>query len=194
MASAVRPPYLAPEFLDAATCRRVRAAMDRGTAEPAEVLDPDVALDREARRASSIEVDPATLAAIEATLDAARDAVGAYYRLPLVSREGAGFLRYGPGGFYRRHRDRAIDAAWPGASQRLIALVVFLNSSRSESREGEFSGGDLLIFPESPDVAGREPITVTPCEGSLVAFHAATLHEVRPVAGGMRDVVVDWYY
>lgn len=187
-------PYLAPEFLDAATCRRVRASMDQGTAEPAEVLEPGVTLDVEVRRAFSIEVDPATLVAIEAKLDAARDAVGAYYRLPLVKREGAGFLRYAPGGFYRPHRDRAIDAAWPGASERLIALVVFLNSSRSGRAHGDFSGGELLIFPEPSEAPSREPMTVTPREGFLVAFHAAVLHEVRPVIGGMRDVIVDWYY
>jgi len=194
MGSAVCPPYMAPEFLDAATCRRVRAAMGRGIAEPAEVLESDVALDRAARHASSIEVDPETLAEVEAQLDAARDTIGAYYEMPLVRREGPGFFRYGPGGFYRPHRDWAIDAAWPGASERLISLIVFLNSARSGSAEGEFSGGELVIFPEPADDVAPEAVEVVPRQGTLVAFHAATLHEVRPVAGGTRDVIVDWYY
>ena len=168
--------------------------MDRGTAEPAEVFDAGASLDLDARRATSVEIDPATLATVEATLDAARDAIAAHYHLSLVSREGPGFLRYGPGGFYRRHRDRAVDAVWPGAARRLVSLIVFLNSSRSRPAPGEFSGGELLIFPESPDdVTGSEAMKVTPCLGSLVAFHAATFHEVRPVAGGIRDVIVDWY-
>lgn len=179
--------------------------MDRGTAEPAEVFDSGVSVDLNARRATSIDVDPATLETVEATLDAARDAIAACFHLSLASREGPGFLRYGPGGFYRRHRDRAdheadpVLPAWPAAERRLISLIVFLNSSRSRPAEGEFSGGELLIFPEpgypDPDaVAGSEAMAIAPCRGSLVAFHAATLHEVRPVGGGIRDVIVDWYY
>jgi predicted 2-oxoglutarate/Fe(II)-dependent dioxygenase YbiX len=169
--------------------------MGRGIAEPAEVLESDVTLDRAARHASSIEVDPTTLAEVEAQLDVARDAIAAHYKMPLVRREGPGFVRYGPGGFYRLHRDRASDADWPGASKRLISLIVFLNSSRSGSAAGEFSGGELVIFPELPgEAAPSEALEVVPRQGMLVAFHAVTLHEVRPVAGGMRDVIVDWYY
>ena len=196
--------YLVPGFLDPATCLSIQTAMDRGTAEPAEVFDPDASLDLDARRAASIDIDPVTLECVEEVLDAARAAIAAYYHLALVSREGPGFLRYGPGGFYRRHRDRAegevdpVLPAWPGAARRLVSLIVFLNSSRARPAAGEFSGGELLIYPESDavagSVAGSEGITVAPCRGSLVAFDAATLHEVRPVVGGIRDVIVDWYY
>ena len=168
--------------------------MDRGTAEPAEVFDSGAGVDLDARRATSIDVDPTTLGMVEATLDAARDAVAAHFHLSLVSREGPGFLRYEPGGFYRRHRDQAVDPDWPGAARRLISLVVFLNSSRARPAAGEFSGGELLIVSEPDAVAGSEAMTITPNQGSLVAFHAARLHEVRPVALGIRDVIVDWYY
>lgn len=169
--------------------------MDRGTAEPAKVFDSGATLDLDARRAASIDVDGATLDAVEATLDAARDAIGAYYHLSLVSREGPGFLRYGPGGFYRRHRDRASDAGWPAAAQRLVSVVVFLNSSRARPAAGGFSGGELLIFPEEPaGVSAIAPLQVVPRRGCLVAFHAAMLHEVLPVHAGTRDVIVDWYY
>ena len=173
--------------------------MDRGTTEPAEVFDFGARLDLDARRAMSIEVDAATLDTVEAALDSARAAIAAHYRLSLVGREGPGFLRYGPGGFYRRHRDRAADVSWSGAAERLISLVVFLNSSHTRPAAGAFSGGELRIvpdaeLPDSGDVLGSEPITIAPRRGVLVAFHAATLHEVRPVTGGIRDVIVDWYY
>ena len=46
--------------------------MDRGAIEPAEILDGAMALDEEVRRATSIEVDPATIAAVEQRLDVAR--------------------------------------------------------------------------------------------------------------------------
>lgn len=169
--------------------------MDHGAAEPAEVLLPGVALDRDARRASSIEVDPATLAAVEARLEGARAAIGGHYGLPLGRREGPGFLRYGPGGFYRPHRDRAVDGAWPDAARRRISLIVFLNSSRAGSTGGEFNGGELAIFSEpSAEGATTDVIRIAPRQGTLVAFHASALHEVRPVTGGLRDVIVDWFY
>jgi len=169
--------------------------MDRGMAEPAEVFDPCANPDQNARRAASIDIDDATLDAVEATLDAGRDAVAAHYRLSLVSREGPGFLRYGPGGFYRRHRDRAVETAWPDAARRLVSLIVFLNNSRARPDPGEFSGGELVIFPEPSDVpVASETITVVPRQGALVAFDASMPHEVRPVRGGTRDVIVDWYY
>lgn len=186
--------YLAPHFLDAGTCRHLRAAMDRGAPEPAEVLQLNISLDLNARRASSIEIDPAAINAVETSLDAARHAIAAFYNVPLATREGPGFLRYAAGDFYRRHRDRANDASWPGAARRLVSVVVFLNSSSPRPALGEFSGGELVIFPEPLDDVAAEAIEVVPRQGSLVAFHAATLHEVRPVAGGMRDVIVDWYY
>lgn len=158
--------------------------MDRGGVEPAEILENGPALDREARRASIIEVDPATLAAVEARLDAARDDLSARCGVPLGGREGAGFIRYSQGGFYGPHRDRATDADWPGAADRRIAVVVFLNAG--------FSGGELVIYPEA---SGEDiPVWITPQQGSLAAFDASLLHEVRPVVGGARDVVVDWYY
>ena len=164
-------------------------------AEPAEVFDSGANLDLNARRATSIEIDATTLDAVEATLDVRRNAIAARCRLSLASREGPGFLRYGPGGFYRRHRDRVVDAAWPGAARRLVSLIVFLNSSCSRPAPGEFSGGELIIFPELFDSpATSEAVTVVPRQGALVAFDALMSHEVRPVFGGMRDVIVDWYY
>ena len=158
--------------------------MDRGVAESAEILADGPALDREARRALIIEVDPATLAHVETRLDAARGDLSARCGVPLGGREGAGFIRYSHGGFYRPHRDRAMDADWPGAARRQIAVVVFLNAG--------FTGGELVIYPDAPH--DETPIRVTPRQGSLAAFDAALLHEVRPVAGGTRDVIVDWFY
>ena len=51
-----------------------------------------------------------------------------------------------------------------------------------------------MIYPEPPADEPGDPLEITPREGLLVAFDAARLHEVRPVAGGTRDVIVDWFY
>ena len=169
--------------------------MDQGGAEPAELLGSDIVVDRDVRRASSIEVDPMTLEAVELKLESARAAITAYHGLSIGRREGPSFLRYGPGGFYRRHCDQAVDAAWPEAAGRQISVVVFLNSSRSDPTREEFSGGELVMFPEvSPDMPEGAPLEIVPRQGCLVAFPSATAHEVRPVSAGVRDVIVDWFY
>ena len=48
--------FIAPDVLDAPTCRRVQAAMDAGTPEEAEVLDEGFALQEDVRRATQIDV------------------------------------------------------------------------------------------------------------------------------------------
>jgi predicted 2-oxoglutarate/Fe(II)-dependent dioxygenase YbiX len=177
-------PMVIADFLDPGACRDVRDAMNRGIAEPAEILHQGIARDDQARRASTIDIDPSVLAAVERRFDEARDRLAAGCGLPLSGREGAGFIRYSDGGFYRPHRDRAVDAGWPGAAERRIAVVVFLNAG--------FDGGELVIYPDSPP--DQAPVRIEPRPGSLVAFDAGLLHEVRPIAGGVRDVIVDWFY
>ncbi len=150
--------------------------MDGGAVEPAEVIGDAIERQGDVRSAASIEIDAPTLALVERRLDEARASVGAFFGIAVTGREGAGFLRYGPGGFYRPHFDRADVAAWPGAARRHITAVVFLNS-------GDFAGGLLRV--------GDQPIV--PEAGMLVAFPADIVHEVTPVRDGVRDTVVDWY-
>jgi predicted 2-oxoglutarate/Fe(II)-dependent dioxygenase YbiX len=187
-------PTLIPDFLDPATCHEVRAAMDRGTGEPAEVLSGGIGLDEFARRATSIDVDTRTLRAVEERLDATRDLLSARCGTALGGREGTGFLRYAEGGFYGPHRDQGHHAEWPPASERRISVVVFLNSAEDDRQAGEFVGGELVIYRGVPPVEEGDPIRITPRAGLLVAFDAARLHEVRPVTKGVRDVIVDWFY
>src|SRR5262245_38440309 len=179
-------PFLIERFFDGATCRRIRDVMDRGAVEPAEILNAAISVDEQVRRAASIEVDPATLAVVEQRLDMAREGVGRFFGLSLTAREGASFLRYGDGGFYLPHVDRAVVDGWPNAARRQIALVVFLNTSMPTPGPGQFSGGELCLIDVRVDV--------TPREGMLVAFDAGMLHEVSPVGQGTRDVIVDWFY
>jgi predicted 2-oxoglutarate/Fe(II)-dependent dioxygenase YbiX len=182
------------DIFDAGFCRAIRAAMDAGAGEPAEVLGVATGVNLEARRAASIEIDRAVLEAVEARLDELREPLAARCGHTLTSREGAGFLRYSPGGFYRPHRDRAQELEWPGAARRLVSVVLFLNSARERPGPDEFSGGDLVIYPASLHGDASESIRITPRQGLLVAFDSGLLHEVHPVTAGARDVVVDWYY
>jgi predicted 2-oxoglutarate/Fe(II)-dependent dioxygenase YbiX len=170
--------YRHPFFLDPADCVRVRRGMDEGTPEEAEILGDLVQREEAVRRALTIDVAPELLAEVEARLDGVRAAVAAFFGSPLDGREGCGFVRYGSGGFYRPHRDRADVPSWPDAARRAVAVVLFLN--------GDFEGGLLRLFAE-------ETIEVTPRAGLLVAFPADLLHEVT-VVRGTRDAIVDWFY
>ena len=179
--------YEDSRFLDSDACLRIRRAMDAGTSESAEVLHGIIERRDHVRRASYVDVATDVLEDVESRLDRRRAGIEAFFGIPLHAREGAGFVRYPDGGFYRPHRDRADVPSWPGAARRRIAVVVFLNSSREADVKGDFDGGVLRLL-------GAEPVDVPPREGLLVAFRADLLHEVTGVRGGTRDAIVDWYY
>ena len=175
--------------MDAPSCRRVQAAMDDGTPELAEVLTDGFELQEDVRRATQIDIADTVLAMVDATLDTVRIPVASFYRLILQSREGASFLRYETGGFYKPHVDRAHVPSWPLTERRQITMVLFLESSREVEPSGGFNGGILRLFPEDGD-----PIEIPPTSGTLVAFPASMSHEVTRVTSGRRDTIVDWFY
>jgi predicted 2-oxoglutarate/Fe(II)-dependent dioxygenase YbiX len=170
------------DFLSGAECDLVRAALDRGKREAAEVLGEQFVLDTAHRQASYVTVDRRTRSTIERRLEDVRAALEADLHRRLGPREGVGFLRYTSGGFFAPHRDCGDVPAWPGAARRAVSIVVFLNSAGRD-----FDGGTLRLMTD-------DPIEVVPAAGTLVAFPSACLHEVRPVTRGIRDVIVDWFY
>ena len=163
--------------------------MDRGASDPAEILEDTVAHQDHVRRTLSIEVPDSTLEWVERDLENARDRLAGLSGMTLGVREGCGFLRYLPGGFYRPHRDKGDLPSWPGAAYRRLAMVVFLNAARDAGDPESFTGGVLRLYPDE-----GEPVDILPAEGLLVAFPATTLHEVTRVGGAVRDAVVDWFY
>ena len=185
----MRQPFLLPDFLAAAECLGCRRAMDAGEHSEAAVLDGNAVLVDAARRAGDVEVAPEMLGLVETRLDRRLGDVARYFGLALTRREGCGFVRYAPGGFYRRHVDRAESAAWPEAALRRVSAVIFLNSSRPADTGDGFEGGVLRLY-----LSGSEAVEIIPRRGLLVAFDASIPHEVTMVASGVRDAVVDWYY
>ena len=175
-------------FLSQDECEAIRRGMDAGEVEPAEVLAGGIRRDSEARVASLVEPPESLTRDIEAKLDACRARVAKALGIPLGEREGAGFIRYPAGGFYRPHRDRGDQPQWPPAARRAAAVVLFLNASRTAGAKGDFEGGILRLH-----LADRT-IDVAPEAGLLVAFAADILHEVTEVRNGTRDTIVDWYY
>jgi len=175
-------------FLSPGECLGIQRGMDAGEAELAEILGAGIHPEMNVRAATVIEPGANIVHQVEARLESCREDVMAALGLQVAEREGVGFLRYPAGGFYRAHRDRGDDPEWDGAARRSVALVVFLNTSRAVSPDGEFDGGVLRLHLPERDV------DVTPEAGLLVAFPADILHEVTDVRGGTRDTVVDWFY
>jgi len=172
--------------LDPDDCRWVRAEMDAGAGEQAQVLN-----DRGGRAAIDVDVSDHVLDFVERRLDAQGDRIASFFRMTLRGREGAGFLRYEAGGFYGAHVDRAEMPSWPQAARRAVTIVLFLNSSREADATGDFSGGCLRVFPGG---LTQPHIGIVPKAGTLVAFPSGAPHEVTPVVDGCRDAVVDWFY
>jgi predicted 2-oxoglutarate/Fe(II)-dependent dioxygenase YbiX len=170
-------------------CARVRAAMDAGTSEPADVLGDSIETDESVRRTPHIEIADHVREALEARLDAARPQLEEFFAIPLGAREGPSVLRYTAGGFYRRHCDRGQVQGWAAAARRCVTTVVFLTSSRADEQDGTFAGGTLLLFEGGADTARPVPARA----GTLVAFPATVPHEVTVVTDGVRDTVVDWF-
>ena len=185
----MREPFLVQDFLGAVECRACRLAMDVGEHSEAAVLEANGVQVDAARQAGDVDVAPEVLGLVEAGLDRRLTDVANHFGLALTGREGSGFVRYAPGGFYRRHVDWAESPAWPDAARRRVSAVLFLNSSRAADPEGVFDGGVLRLYPASGDV-----IDIVPRRGLLVAFGSTMPHEVTVVARGVRDAVVDWYY
>ncbi len=177
-----------PGFLTRDECQLVQQAMDDGTVEEAEVLKDGIHRRPLVRNASLVDPAEPVIELVESRIETCRDLIGNALRQALGGREGAGFIRYPSGGFYRAHRDRGTDAQWPDAARRAASVVIFLNSSRHGAQEGEFDGGLLRLFLSEGDV------DVRPEAGLLVAFPSDVLHEVTEVDGGTRDTIVDWFY
>jgi len=179
--------FIAEHAMDDATCRRVQAAMDVGVREPTEVIEGEMALAADVRRASHIEVPAAIFEVIDDHLDAQRDAISTFFGWQIDGREGVNLLRYDAGGFYKPHVDKADLPAWPPAAHREFTVVLFLESAREADPAGGFGGGLLRLFGDDT------PIEIVPKRGMLVAFPADTVHEVSPVTDGHRDTIVDWF-
>lgn len=176
--------------MDAVTCRRICASMDAGVTEEAEVLEGEVEIAADVRSARYVDVVDGVLDLVGRHLDAHRAAIASCHGKGLSGREGAGLLRYERGGFYRTHVDRASRESWHGAARRAVTVVLFLASSREVDSDGAFVGGHLRLYLAD----STAPVEIVPEEGMLVAFPAATPHEVTPVTEGRRDAVVDWFY
>jgi len=90
------------------------------------------------------------------------------------------FAHYGPGDFYKRHFD-----AFKGQSNRMVSIVVYLNTDWQSEDSGE-----LVLYDDELDLEGFK---VTPSLGTVVAFLSEEFpHEVLPAARD-RYSIAGWF-
>lgn len=88
--------------------------------------------------------------------------------------------RTGEGGGYGLHMDNAIMAGGDIRLRTDLSFTLFLSAPET------YEGGELQV-----EFAG-ESRRFKLAAGDLVLYPATTLHQVRPVTGGMRVVCVGW--
>jgi predicted 2-oxoglutarate/Fe(II)-dependent dioxygenase YbiX len=101
------------------------------------------------------------------------------------------FLRYGPNGHYRAHRDRSHKSHTEEAARRRVSVVLFLNDATSEVG---FRGGQLRLY----GLMGTGPhehigFDFDPEAGTLIAFDSTLMHEVVEISQGVRCAAVCWF-
>ena len=181
--------FARPGFFDAPTCAGVRAAMDRGAVEAAEIYVNGYIVDEKVRRTFDVAVDSRTVGVVERAFADIRPEVSCFFDVTLTAAEGPGFLRYPPGGFYRAHRDR-LDQPGQERSRR-VSLVLFLTDADHGVGDGRCEGGSLRLYGVVDPAQETVPLDISPTTGTLVAFQSYVLHEVLPVTEAIGRIILE---
>lgn len=175
-----------PGAVPRALCARTIAAMEAAGARRGTVLRRGAEEHDPAMRACTEHpLQPADAAAVTRVL---RSAGRAWLAADgaAVALDGPLFCRYVRGGCFRAHRDRSSDPSdSPVVRGRRVSLVCLLNDADSAPA---FDGGALVLYP------GQRPVNAPLAAGTVVAFPADLLHEVRPVRLGIRYAAVAWLF
>lgn len=112
--------------------------------------------------------------------------------IPIENGEGLQVVRYEEGGYYRRHYDYFNSGWWSSkhvlrrGGQRIITVIMYLNSLTSAGGETYFPYMDLKIEP----IAGRALIWYNIQENGET--DPSTFHESKPVQKGEKWIATKW--
>ena len=144
--------------------------------KPALVEDMDPAESLSIRRSSAVFVfpDDSTNWVFERLGKAIHEVNDALYGFDVGEfREGFQFTRYEVGEYYGPHFDIG-----PGRlTERKLSLTVQLSAPE------DYTGGELIIYPD---------FVATKDRGSMTVFPSFMCHDVRPVTAGVRYSLVSW--
>jgi predicted 2-oxoglutarate/Fe(II)-dependent dioxygenase YbiX len=108
------------------------------------------------------------------------------------SFDGPYFLSYGPGSFFRSHRDVGSADDPVSMTTRRWSLVVYLNGPEPAGVLPPFDGGALILYDRALGATDRR-VVIIPRPGLLALFRSSLLHEVMRVREGTRYAVVGWF-
>lgn len=180
-------------YLDAAACDEIVAAMKSASGGPATVYSRDEVggVDSRVRRATRLVVPPEIRERVVRQLSERKGEIEEHFGIALNEPEEPHFLRYEAGDFFVAHQDGNTPLIVDQTRHRKISIVIFLNSQSDEPAPGTYGDGALVLHGPYSNLDFRQPLT--PAPGTLVAFPAETTHEVVPVTHGERHTIVSWY-
>jgi SM-20-related protein len=187
--------YVAPDFLDEDTCRRVRAAMEEAQKVEATVEDEgELEVDRSHRKTRVAKVDPETSTLVRDHLNALGETLAGHFDFPLAECEKPQFLVYEEGDFFRPHMDSS-DKDADEASGRRVSAVIFLNGASEEPSPDAYGGGSLSFYGLLQDDPKGQGVglPLVGSAGALVAFPSHMIHGVTPVTHGRRYTIASWF-
>src|SRR5690348_9278555 len=123
--------FVAPRFLDPAMCAQLRAEMRASEQVPGTVgiEGARYAVDRRVRRVVMADIGDGPSELVRSRVLALKPDVEKHFAMTLTDFQRPQFLRYAPGDFYARHRDRNPDSAAALSTARRVSVVIFLNDS-----------------------------------------------------------------
>ncbi|HSO96976.1 MAG TPA: 2OG-Fe(II) oxygenase [Acidimicrobiia bacterium] len=197
--------FVLPDFLTDLECLGLRTEMDMARQVTGAVRTPDEpeadSIDPSGRSARDCDVSDETVRAIGRRIAHLAPRLAAHFGQDLAEFETPHFVVYGPGDFYRSHRDLYRDVVVPDPiARRRVSVVIFLNDTLDFQRAAalpaaepapRYGGGILrLASHDASELAAERAWPVPARQGLLVAFLADTWHEVTPITDGRRYTIV----
>lgn len=122
-------------------------------------------------------------------MNALKDELSAFFKVPLHTLQELQFLKYEPGHFFKAHTD-TLNYLPQGLSQRQVSVVLYFNDNLSTQA---YTGGDFVFFPASGKGTKVQGFPLQIAQNTLLGFRSNTLHEVLPVESGTRYAAVGWF-
>jgi predicted 2-oxoglutarate/Fe(II)-dependent dioxygenase YbiX len=190
--------FVVDDFLDPDSCARISSEVTHYAAEKGRIgsgtQGEEGRLDETVRKVLGSSIPKPTRQSIGDRLTRLKPQLESHFQTPLADCDGPHFLLYGPGAFYKPHRDMASTAA-RAAPRRVVSAVLFLNDRSDAPRPNGYGGGSLtfhgLLTGEAWE---RCAFSLDASPGMIVAFRSSVLHEVEPVTFGERCTMVAWWY
>ncbi len=182
-------PLLSDHECQQVTTEMISKARSRAQVNSAE--RPQDYEDLSSRSTSLVSVSNDLLQYSTSALESKRGCLEEFFDRKLGPISELSFLEYGPGDFFCKHTDRGPVSA--STANRSVSTVIFLGDhEQTQSREGSFSGGELLFHDPLPGLEGFA-LPVRGQRGLLVAFDSNVPHEVTKVTAGRRQTIVAWF-